>query len=404
MPHNRKLFELVILGCSGGPISGKTCSFLLKPTDVKTIDLINGNKEAKDSFFALDAGTGLSSILSMLDTKGKEELNTIVSSFLLNLYPNCTDVTDSKETIYEFIDTRNMEIKSPFQDIEEIDVWKGNDTARSNKQLSNYQISDILLNSINGYLITHSHLDHVCSLVINSPSFKKKKSVFGIPFTIDSIQKNLFNDEIWPDLVSKELIDLHKIKPEVRYTNISTRYSITAFELSHGKKSDGTRYLSTAFLINDVKEDYNLLFFGDVESDLSSGTEMNSKVWNHVSPLINDDKLNSIIIECSTVDIPPPLFGHLIPTHLINECLNLRKKCIDLLNKSSKKLLPDDDFYRDYKEQPLEGLNMIIIHVKETLDNVNPRKLILKILKDLNIKYNLKIHFTIALSGISLLL
>lgn len=413
MPQNRKSFELVILGCSGGPISGRTCSFLLKPANVKTIDLVRGDKEATDALIALDAGTGLSSILSILDLKDEQQ-TCFASPFLSELYPKShTYENDAIDETCEFIDTRNLEVKFPFQDIHDVNFddveieqtgVPNNSAVILKKELTNYQISNILLNSIQGYLITHSHLDHVCSLVINSPAFKKMKRVYGIPSTIDSIEKNLFNDEIWPDLVSQNIISLQNLEPEVRHKHISNRYTFTAFELSHGMKCDGTQYLSTAYLINDVKEDYNILFFGDVESDIASGTYKNLNVWKHVSPLIVNDKLSTIIIECSTVDIPPPFYGHLIPTHLINECLQLRKQCIDYVNESSKMLSFDDIFYRDYKEQPLNGLNMIIIHVKETLDDINPRKLILEKLKSLNSKHNLEIHFTIAFSGISLLL
>lgn len=415
MPTNRKTFELIILGCSGGPISGKTCSFLLKPTDTKDIDLIQDNSVAKDAFLAIDAGTGMSSILSILDSNVSDKLSFLKSSFLLELYPKTYgDINDVRDSVLQFIDTTNLDIRLPFQDIHNVEnddvevLDDGITTDKVNivekKELSNYQIADILLNSINSYLITHSHLDHVSSLVINSPAFTKQKSVYGIPYTIDSIKKNLFNDEIWPDLVSNNIVSLHKMTPDVTNNDISNRYPITAFEVSHGTKCNGEIYLSTAFLINDLVHDYNILFFGDVESDASSKLNKNIIIWNKVAPLIIQDKLNSIIIECSTIDIPPPLFGHLTPLNLIDECLSLRKQCIDATGQSNSDRSHTHSFYKNYPIQPLDGLNMIIIHVKETLDDINPRRLILDKLLELNKQHNLKIHFSIGLSGISLLL
>jgi 3',5'-cyclic-nucleotide phosphodiesterase len=396
MPTNKNHFELIILGCSGGPISGKTCSFLLKPTDVDSTSYLSG--EQCDDLLAIDAGTGLTSIFKIVNNKENNTIDNFKSSFLVELYPKYnTDCESIQQSINEFTNTSNMSIKLPFEEIHDME----------NLNLTNYQIADKLLNSVNGYLITHPHLDHVSSLIINSPAFKKQKTVYGLSCTTDSIKNNLFNDVVWPDLVSMDIVKLNPLQPNIRYSDLSKRYSVTPFKISHGKHSqDNSTYFSTAFLINDRKNDYNIIFFGDVESDLSSGTQLNLSIWKKLSSLLIEDKLSSIVIECSTPDIPPPLFGHMIPTHLIYEFLTLRKECIDLkyLEYKIQNLNYDNDIYKNFKYQPLSGLNVIIIHVKETLNNVNPRKVILKRLNELNEKHNLQINFTIALSGISLIL
>lgn len=395
MPTNKNLFELTILGCSGGPISGKTCSFLLKPTDVSYNSIINGDN---DSFLAIDAGTGLTSMVNIL--KNKNEY--LKSSFLLDLYSKNVENSELNPIvglISTYINTNNLTLKTPFEDLVIFNQ-------QESEKKSNLQIADKLLNSINAYLITHSHLDHVTSLVINSPAFSTRKIVFGLKSTMDSIHENLFNGIVWPDLVLMNIISLNSMETNKTNSSISQRYSITPFQLSHGIKQNKERYISTAFLINDLKFNYNILFFGDVESDIISNCNYNLIIWKYISPLIINDELNSIIIECSTVDKPPPLFGHMIPSNLIYEFSILRKQCIDLKFPHIKfqNLNHDNETYKKFDYQPLDGLNVIIIHVKETLDDINPRYLILNKLNSLNLNFNLKINFTMALSGLSFVL
>lgn len=399
MPTNKSHFELIVLGCSGGPISGKTCAFLLKPQDKNPIDYIHLNyNEKSDDLLAIDAGTGLTSIFRIMKNRGGNIPDNPSTPFLVDMYPNYSTDSDSiSHSLKYFVNLQNMQIKLPFSELHET----------VHEDLTDYQLTDKLLNSINGYLITHPHLDHVASLVINSPAFKMQTRIYGLESTTTSIKNNLFNDSIWPDFVNMNKIKMNSLLPNKWYSDISKRYSIRPFEISHGcHLLDKSRYFSAAFLINDLKNDYNILFFGDVESDLESHTDYNFKIWTFISPLIINNKLNSIIIECSTPDIQPPLFGHMIPSHLIYEFLILRKSCIDLANPSirEKSLSHDDEIYKDYRNQPLSGLNVIIIHVKETLNDINPRKIILESLNHLNVLHNLQINFTIALPGISYIL
>lgn len=388
MPKNQRHFELIILGCSGGPLSGKTSSFLLKPTDV-TLNSILEDNLGNDCLFAIDAGTGLTSIVDILNSSNT---NGSKSSFLLDLYPRNPG---GSNTIEEFTNCKNLAIEVPF---------KG---ANATASATNYQVANAILNSITGYLITHSHLDHVSSLVINSPAFAKTKLVYGLEKCIESIKNNLFNDLVWPDLVGMDIVSPKTLEKDRCHTGISKRYSITPFEVSHGTHShDQSRYISTAFLINDLKHDYSILMFGDVESDLSSKANYNLWIWNSVKHLITGNRLNSIVIECSTVDKQPPLFGHLTPSNLIYELLILRKLCVDtnFPEIDEMQLSYEDSIYSNLECQPLNGLNLIITHVKETLDDTNPRQEILNKLNDLNLLHNLQIHFTIALSGVSLIL
>lgn len=408
MPTNRGAFELTILGCSGGPISGKTCSFLLKPADVDYASIVA--QDTRGALLVVDAGTGLTSIVDILDNSS----SYLQSCFLLQLYPkNSHSTTDgppaprrggacmsTRELIGTYVNTANLSISYPFKTLQAAAA------AAAGPGKSSLQTADAILNSIDAYLITHSHLDHVASLVINSPAFSSPKAVYGLPDTVASIKNNLFNGLVWPDLVSMGILSLHPLTSGVHTSSVASRFLVTPFKLSHGTTADKQRYLSTAFLISDVQTHQSILFFGDVESDASAHCDFNSVVWKSVAPLIVNDSLNTVVIECSTVDKPPPLFGHLTPSNLVDELLHLRRLCVNLqYPEIAKQQLPHDhQIYIDAPSQPLEGLNLIIIHVKETLEDINPRYLILQTLNSLNTRFNLKINFTIALSGLSFVL
>jgi len=88
--------------------------------------------------------------------------------------------------------------------------------------------------------ISHSHLDHICTL----PFFTK--NVFGhttgpveihaLPETLDALRRHLFNDELWPDFSVIPTAD----NPTIRYTEVEpeTVYkveglSITPIRVNH---------------------------------------------------------------------------------------------------------------------------------------------------------------------------
>jgi ribonuclease BN (tRNA processing enzyme) len=78
--------------------------------------------------------------------------------------------------------------------------------------------------TIRHVFLTHSHLDHTASLPIfvenawtpagNCPS------VYGMPETLDAIQKNIFNDTIWPNFIALSagtppFLRIQSLEPEV---------------------------------------------------------------------------------------------------------------------------------------------------------------------------------------------
>ncbi len=75
--------------------------------------------------------------------------------------------------------------------------------------------------AIRHIFLTHSHLDHICTL----PFFTK--NIFGhvevpveihaLPATLDALRRHLFNDEIWPDFSVIPSPD----KPIIRYSELT---------------------------------------------------------------------------------------------------------------------------------------------------------------------------------------
>ncbi|QOU18352.1 hypothetical protein BRETT_000078 [Brettanomyces bruxellensis] len=391
MPTNHKRFELSILGCSGGPISSRTCAYLLKPANISYSEIILSVAEergARKPLLAIDAGAGLTAISELVlegDSKNPKD------NFIISIY-------DDHQSQYEefnfYQNTGNLEVSHPFACV----------GSKSSVSLAPLEASWKIINSITAYLITHPHLDHLSGLVINSPSFKDSKDVYGLPQTMNTIRSSLFNGHVWPDLISEGLINLHEISPYIDEHSMCDFYNVECFPVAHGDIQNG-RFLSSAFLITDKLTQDSIIIFGDLESDYSSSKDYNRKIWELISPLVLKDKLNTIIIECSTIDKPPPLYGHMTPTSLIRELLALRKYCFD--KKFLQKTIShsaESVVYIQSEFQPLKAMNVIVTHVKEVPAAVNPRTLIFRQLNDLNCKYALGINFTIALPGLSYIL
>lgn len=326
-------FHFIVLGCSGGPIESLTSCYLLKPPSVTFQEILSAG--SNNCLISIDAGTGLSG------------LKKIIS---------------------------NRCCKNPFTELQRT------------LDLDSYSLSNRIINSISDYLITHPHLDHVNSLVINTPGFTCAKNVVGLRETTLALESNLFNDIVWPNMIKMGFLN---IKSADKYSTLelNTYYKVKVFPVSHG-----VGYLSTAFLITDKLTRKSIISFGDVESDTTSGLNYNRCVWEFISPLIKEGSLNSIVIECSTVDKPPPLFGHMTPSTLFDEILTLRKILVD------GNSVHNEDHYNNLPQQPLNGLNIVIVHVKESICG-DPREQILTKLNELNYKFNTKVNFLMAKPG-----
>ncbi|MBI2811925.1 MAG: 3',5'-cyclic-nucleotide phosphodiesterase [Candidatus Melainabacteria bacterium] len=225
----------------------------------------------------------------------------------------------------------------------------------------------IFREQIKAYLISHSHLDHLAGLVINS-TVDVKKPLFGLNSTIDSIRDHLFNGKIWPNFGNEganplNLYQYMRIKTQAKTEIPDTSMSFEAFTLSHPNE-----ILSTAFLMESAG-DY-ALYMGDTAPDSLSKKKHLYEVWRRVAPLVKEKKLHGIFIECSYSDKQKPnqLYGHLEPTYLIQELRHLAF-LVDPANPHNC----------------LQNLKVFITHIKPNLRmGTSPKELIEQELANLN--------------------
>jgi 3',5'-cyclic-nucleotide phosphodiesterase len=208
----------------------------------------------------------------------------------------------------------------------------------------------ILRSQIKGYLISHPHLDHVGALVINS-TIDTKKPILGTSFTINSIRDHLFNWKIWPNFGSEGIkphlnqYQYQRLKMQQRTPIPDFGMTVEAFPLSH---PDG--YLSTAFLIEH--KDRYILYFGDTSPDTLEPKQRMRAVWERVAPLIRENRLTAIFLECSYSDRQKTneLFGHLDPRYMMEELQQLASLVDPTKSKTS-----------------LAGFKVVVTHIKSTL-------------------------------------
>lgn len=212
----------------------------------------------------------------------------------------------------------------------------------------NFEI-EIFRNHIKAYFISHAHIDHVSGLIINS-TVDEKKPIYGLDSTISIIRDNLFNWRVWPNFGSegtKPLLnqyDYRRLKINEKIVLESPKMTVEPFLLSH---PDG--YQSTAFLIES--SDSYVVYFGDTNSDAIEKEKNIEKVWKKIAPLISENKLRAIFLECSFSEKVPEsqLFGHLNSKYLIEELKHLAK------------LVDPNNF-----ETALKNIKIIVTHIKET--------------------------------------
>ncbi len=181
----------------------------------------------------------------------------------------------------------------------------------------------VLKKNIQGYLISHPHLDHVAGLIINSPN-DSNKNIYALPFTIQTLEDKYFSWKSWAnfgDEGEKPLLKKYHYVTLIEDSEVAlnnTNMFVTAFELSHSNP-----YKSTAFLIRH--DSSYVLYLGDTGADSIEKSNKLEVLWQHITPLIKTNQLKAIFIETSFPDEQPlsQLFGHLTPALLMNELQQL---------------------------------------------------------------------------------
>lgn len=172
------------------------------------------------------------------------------------------------------------------------------------------------LKKINKVFLTHSHLDHICSIPFMADavggSREEPLQVYGIKQTIEALKNHILNNVIWPDFTKipseeKPFITLIQIEPH-QTIELGKNRIITALPASHSIPA-------TAYAISS--ESGTLVFTGD--------TGPCDALWEDVNKL---KLLKHLIIEASFTDEEEALAkisGHFSPTMLMNELKKLQQ-------------------------------------------------------------------------------
>lgn len=210
--------------------------------------------------------------------------------------------------------------------------------------------TDILRNHIKGYLISHAHLDHIAGLILNSTA-DTEKPILGIDPTINFIRDHLFNWKIWPNFGSEgknprlNQYQYQRLQLNEKIHISGTEFTVEPFLLSHSDCCPSTAFLLEAF-------GSYVLYFGDTSPDSLESKKHIETIWKRVAPLIQQNKLRGIFLECSYSQEETQLFGHLNSKYMIEELNTLA----NFVNPTS----PDT---------ALMGLKIIVTHIKNAIVN-----------------------------------
>src|SRR4051812_41470513 len=260
---------------------------------------------------------------------------SIFSRFLICLIVISTNAFSQKEKSSSFqvvplgvkggIDEKNLSayLLAPIQTNDFICLDAGTINAGIEKAIENktfkVSTSEVLRKYIKGYFISHTHLDHVSGLIINSPA-DSSKTVYATNKCMEMMENHYFNDQTWANFgdkgprkpLNKYHFQTLNIGEETPVTN--TTMTVKAFPLSHVNPFE-----STAFLIKNG-EDY-ALYLGDTGPDAVEKSNDLRDLWTTIVPLVKSKQLKGIFIEVSFPNEQPDkfLFGHLTPNYLMQE-------------------------------------------------------------------------------------
>jgi len=238
-------------------------------------------------------------------------------------------------------------------------IYKGLELAAAKKLFKSTNPSTIQQEQINGYFISHAHLDHTAGLIMNSPN-DNAKNLYGLASVIDVFKKNYFTWSAWANFGNEGEAPILKkytyqtLAPTKEIAIENTGLFVTPFILSHVKP-----YESTAFLVRN--QNSYLLYLGDTGADKVEQSEQLAALWKSVAPLVMNKQLKGIFIEVSFDNSIPEkaLFGHLTPNLLMEE--------MDKLNQLSNGQLNNTPLYVTHIK-PCDGCE---IKIKSEIQKAN---------------------------------
>lgn len=167
---------------------------------------------------------------------------------------------------------------------------------------------------ITDVLISHTHLDHIKSLLFLADNIigriKKPVNIRAIPKVLDAIKKHLLNDLIWPDFTKIPTVK----DPVLTYAPMPVGKTVTiaglkvkAIPMSHPVPAVG-------FLVGD----------GTSSFIYSADTGPNEGLWKEAAKVKN---LNAIIVDTSfpnSMHVVAGLSGHFTPDQLHRDLTKAR--------------------------------------------------------------------------------
>lgn len=231
-----------------------------------------------------------------------------------------------------------------------------------------------LKENVKAYFISHSHLDHLSGMIINSPE-DSVKPIYALPPTIQTLKEHYFINATWTNFANEgeEPIlgkyEYKRMREGKSYAVAETELHLTAFPLSHPVPS------SAAWLHNELG--FSILYLGDTGPDSIEGNDHLKDLWKAVGKDLKKGKLKAILIEVSFPNSQPDemLFGHLTPKFLVEELQQLAK----IAGKKSLKDFP-----------------VVVTHIKPDADNM------VQIKKELQESNGLEVNYIFPEQGVPL--
>lgn len=182
------------------------------------------------------------------------------------------------------------------------------------------------LRKVDRIFLTHSHLDHICSIGFIPDAVGASRTqplaVYGLPETLDSVERHIFNNIIWPDFTriptaDNPFVTLHPIRVG-ETVSFGTR-SVTALPVSHSVPAVG--------YVLDSGEG-KLVYTGDMGPS--------DAFWEAIRTL---GPLHHLIIEASFENADRRLAdisGHLCPDTLVAELRKFEHREVEVWTMHQK--------------------------------------------------------------------